>query len=85
VQESIDHLTGQVRLVADRLGYRDTPCPVVCSGGLFQSPPFFGAVRRALSGPPGFDCVRPDRSPAEGAALLAWHARALAEGPREGS
>jgi anhydro-N-acetylmuramic acid kinase len=85
VQESIDHLTGQVRLVADRLGYRDTPCPVVCSGGLFQSPPFFAAVRRALSGPPGFDCVRPDRSPAEGAALLAWHARALAEGPREGS
>ncbi len=85
VQGSVEHLAGEVRLVADRLGYRAAPCPVVCSGGLFRSDLVFAAIRRALSGPPGFECVRPDRSPAEGAALLAWHARALAEGLPEGS
>jgi anhydro-N-acetylmuramic acid kinase len=85
VQESVEHLAGQVRLVAGQLGYPAAACPVVCSGGLFQSYSFYSAVGQALNGAPGFGCVRPDRSPAEGAALLAWHALALAEGPPEGS
>ncbi|MGI8914836.1 MAG: anhydro-N-acetylmuramic acid kinase [Chloroflexota bacterium] len=84
VLKSVADLAGQVRTVDGHLQFGDAPRTVVCSGGLFTNDPFFRAFQEALGDPHRFQCVRSDRSPAEGAALLAWHRRALAEGARKG-
>lgn len=83
---SVQALADQVRPVAIKLGLIDEPFPVVCSGGMFQNAAFFEALEAAVADTViGGQCCRPRRTPAEGAALLAWRSHSLAGEPCQGA
>jgi N-acetylglucosamine kinase-like BadF-type ATPase len=85
VRRSARDLADQVRVVAAHLRFGATTVDVVCSGGLFANDRFLDAVQGALLDAGTLTCLRPNRSPAEGAALLAWNAASLAERRPDGA
>jgi N-acetylglucosamine kinase-like BadF-type ATPase len=85
VLKSVDDLVGQIRLVSAGLRFGSAPRSLVCSGGLFRDNAFLHALQQALRSDAGLLCRRPRRTPAEGAALLAWNGRCLAETRPDGA
>lgn len=85
VLQSIRDLADQVHVVVAQLHVAGTPNSVICSGGLFRNDHFFGALQEALRDDSVRTCLRPSRTPAEGAAYLAWSAHSLAERPPDGA
>ena len=72
VAQSVADLSDLVRVVAHRLVLGPAAFTIACAGGLFRWPPLVSQLQAALAGCSGARCQRAERSPAEGAALLAW-------------